>query len=154
MGRRHAAALLALLATLTSSACSSPTEPAPDYILAVTGLSSDMATFATADGRATILGFRVLLDGQEMVTGSYTYAAPVASLRFGPGAFGVRRGHHALSLQVSSQTDSPTVYQSVGVQVKLMESGVGSNRVVATATLEDQTKSLRTGESIVIEFDI
>src|SRR5512140_2259426 len=119
MERRPLASLLAILAAVAVSACSSPTEPAPDYILAVTGLSSDLATFATTDGRATILGFRVLLDGQEMVNGSFTYAAPVASLRFGPGAFGVRRGHHALSLLVSSQTDAPTVYRSAGVQVKL-----------------------------------
>jgi hypothetical protein len=149
---RQRLSFVMILIALSSWSCKSPTEPSPTYRLEVHGVSPGNATFATADGQPSILEFHVLLDSQD-IFGTQTFTTPVASLRVFGSTFGVQRGHHTLALQVSAQTISPTVYQSNGIHVTLLEGGF-SPRVVATVTLPDQTKSLLTGESIVIAFDI
>jgi hypothetical protein len=82
---------------------------------------------------------------------------PVAYQEFAGSTFGgVPRGHHSIALKVSAQTVSPTVYRSSGIKVTLSTSHgfFTPPTVAAQVTLPEQTKSLSTGDSIVIEFDI
>ncbi len=144
--------LLVAAAALAFPGCSSPTEPDTSYVLAVAG--SPPATFATANGKPSLLELHVVLDGEDVSTGNFKFATPVASVRFTGAKFGARRGHHVLSLRVTTDSASPVPCAATGVRMLLQTPEGFSFKTIASVDLPDRSASLGSGDALVYEFDI
>ena len=131
---------LAFLSVSCSDNAGSPTGPDRVRVL----FEGD---FRNAEGRATILAFRVTLDGEVVSTATTSPAAPRVSVR---GQTDSKKGRHTASLVILRQTSSPNTY--IGGSDLLVFDGEG--RFLRNVSLEERTQSLHTLEGITYAFDL
>lgn len=99
-------------------------------------------SFENADGVATILSFRVLID--DNVAQSTTLTQPAAASRL-TGSWPVGDGRRRLKIVLDGQTVSPNLYRITSLVVEHHDS---QGRIANRIELDPRTASLATGEAI------
>ena len=91
----------------------------------------------------TILKADLLFDGSVIATANFT--TPDANAQLIGTVNSASKGSHTISFRITNQTSSPNTYETLGANVK-----AGSSSYM----LDDQKKSLATGESITFTVNL